>query len=559
MKKDTGEQLGRFTSSVAIQLSSIISDMDYISSDIIGRPDFLKNARMLAVGEGTNYELQESYYYLSNDIKAYYRVKSNYQIIWFNDRGNYIDSGAHDVASSFKTTIGQEPILTWPVKEIADKKRGAIYVFQSTGEEFFSSGNPELSAVRSVRLPSGIVGYMLVKVPIQELDYIFGEHDSSESGLCVLSSDGDTLYRNALFPAFLDFPAMMENTAKPKLDEGRYLYRVSTDKNTGITVISTKEYGLLYRDIWTDSWYLICLAFLLLGLMVFCISYYSKRLSIPLVQLRNRMTGMTLDTLAEPESTKVGKSYEEIEILSHSFDQMRNRLAEMVQKEILLTQIQSDERFRALQSQINPHFIFNSLNAISIMDQYGSRQQVSAACQELAQIIRYASQQDSDDATIAEEIEQAVSYVDIMQMRFGSRITADIHADSETALTPVPRLMLQPFLENIFAHAMDVHHQNIHIEISVTNRQDRLAILIQDNGRGFPPDVISTITEKMENATLGKIQEIRKHPITGGIGIVNTLSRLSLFFGDKFSFELRNKTTGGACVELNIERGNTHA
>lgn len=558
MKVETQTQLERLSSSVAFRVASLIADMDYISSDIIGRPDFLKNARNLSNGEGTNFDLQESYYFLSNDIKAYDRAKSNYQIIWFNDRGNYIDSRAYDVISSFKTTIERQQILDWPEKSIVDERRGSMYVFQSTGNEFFSSGKPELTSVRSVRMPTGIVGYLLIQVPLEHLQYLFSEHDTYQSGMCILTESGDVLYKNKLFPATFDLtgPDMEEDR---KSDGERYLYSIFTDRQTGLQVISTKKYGILYREIWSDSWYLLCLALFLLFLMIFCISYYSKKLSIPLVRLKNRMSDTTLNTLSEPEKTKTGSSYDEIETLSHSFDQMRNRLAEMVQKEILITKMQSDERFRALQSQINPHFIFNSLNAISIMGQDGSMERVSTACQELAQLIRYASQQDPNDATVAEEIQHAVSYVDIMQMRYGTRISYDIYSDPETDEISIPRLVLQPFLENIFSHAMDVNHRNIHIEIAATFSNDVLSIVIQDNGKGFPEETILNITKKMENATLGRIQEIREHPVVGGIGIVNTLSRLTLYYGKAFSFEIRNKETEGACISLRIEKRNNYA
>ena len=182
----------------------------------------------------------------------------------------------------------------------------------------------------------------------------------------------------------------------------------------------------------------------------------------------------------------------------------------------------ADARLDALRMQLNPHFLFNTLHAIAALverDPGGVRRMIAR----LSELLRLAMDSDAEhEVTLREELEFLRRYIEIMEIRFRDQLRVSIRADDDTLDERVPRLILQPIVENAFEHANGV------VEIDAHKRDGAIVISVVDNGPGVTPDSAE------------------------GVGITNTRARLAALYDGAASFTLKTRPEGGALAEIII-------
>jgi signal transduction histidine kinase len=189
----------------------------------------------------------------------------------------------------------------------------------------------------------------------------------------------------------------------------------------------------------------------------------------------------------------------------------------------------TEARLQALQMQLNPHFLFNTLHAISAL----MHQDVEAADKmlvRLSDLLRHALEStDTQEVTLREEIDFLTRYALIEQTRFGDRLKIEMNIAPETFDALVPNLVLQPLLENAVRHGIEPHARAGRIEVKAQRDGETLRIEVRDNGGGLAN---------------GKIVE--------GVGLSNTRARLKQLYAERQSFELTNASNGGVAVHVTL-------
>jgi two-component system, LytTR family, sensor kinase len=187
-------------------------------------------------------------------------------------------------------------------------------------------------------------------------------------------------------------------------------------------------------------------------------------------------------------------------------------------------------KLQALQMQLNPHFLFNTLNAIASLmhkDVKGADRMITR----LADLLRYALEStDEHEVTLRQELAFLERYLEIEKTRFGSRLTVRLEVPAETLDALVPNLILQPLVENAIKHGIERRSRPGLIELRARCEGDRLRLTLVDNGPGLPAQPAG-----------------RK-----GIGLANTRARLQELYGESHTFELHNGSEGGVVVEVII-------
>ncbi|MCI0534135.1 MAG: sensor histidine kinase [Verrucomicrobiales bacterium] len=211
--------------------------------------------------------------------------------------------------------------------------------------------------------------------------------------------------------------------------------------------------------------------------------------------------------------------------VSHAFDyyrQAQDREFRGVQLERRLT----EARLQALQIQLNPHFLFNTLHAISAL----MHQDVNAADRmivRLSDLLRYALEStDAQEVPLGQELDFLDRYLEIEQTRFGPRLAIHKQIDPFTLDAAVPNLILQPLLENAIQHGIEPHARPGRIDLSIRRQNGTLEIQVRDNGDGFLEE--------------GRPRE--------GVGLSNTRARLDQLYGAQHRFEFGNATEGAGFV-----------
>ena len=221
----------------------------------------------------------------------------------------------------------------------------------------------------------------------------------------------------------------------------------------------------------------------------------------------------------------------------------------MKERELLMETHLKDAQLKYLQAQINPHFLFNSLNAGAQLAMMENAEKTSIFVEKMADFFRYNVHKLEETATMAEEIEAVDNYVYILNVRFAG----DIHFEKEVADgvedVRLPSMILQPVVENAVNHGIRNTEWEGHIRLTVERTEDMVYVTIRDNGQGMTQERIRAVME-------GKVRAGDSSNDTSGIGIDNVLSRLELFFGRKNLLQIESGGPGqGTEVRISIPCG----
>ena len=253
---------------------------------------------------------------------------------------------------------------------------------------------------------------------------------------------------------------------------------------------------------------------------IFCSITYSKSVSKPIQALSNEMKTLTLNEYhIMPQENR----QDEIGILQDSFHYMIARNKELITQQYQAKLEKRNAQLRALQSQINPHFMYNTLQVIGGMALKKEAPEIYSVTIALSDILRYSLNFSQKMVSLEEEIEYLKSYIMIQNERFGGRIQLDFRLAPTTVECLIPKLILQPIAENSFEHGLPNKPGTwiLTIESEITEHND-LLVRIKDNGTGIEPERLAQI-KKMIDGDASKVLVTDSH-----IGLLNVHMRVKL-------------------------------
>lgn len=254
------------------------------------------------------------------------------------------------------------------------------------------------------------------------------------------------------------------------------------------------------------------------------------------------------DNVLTSLSTQVtSRSDREIFELEQAFNQMMLQLRSSTMNELAMREGTLQAQLSALQTQINPHFIYNTLNIISAKSMESGNFDVIELCDQFASMLRYATSTSSRTATLQEEIENAHNYLQLAKARYEDNLEYTIDMPKELTGLIVPKLTLQPLVENALTHGYD--GTNALRRLSVTGRLEagELHLRVRDNGTGFTPEMLASLSRRID-----EIQEDHcfASDASTHIGLINTCLRLHYYSKGAMRMSIRNED--GAVVELTM-------
>lgn len=533
-EKNTMSRLTSSAETVSAQMDRIYSDMAFISIDLLSRGDFYATTKKLYYNSRTPQSQREYYRILVDNMVTYSLANSIYQVIFFNPEGYFISNYHYNIDYHYGSRIDRNIIegLSW-LPDVQEKE-GAELLLPVEKNAFFEHDTDVIGLGRAIRDPGSIIGYIIVQADMDKLSYVFESSSLLHAGVRVLS-EGRVIYENGLFPGEQDY--------------GRYLMVSKDSPSTGITIMMAKTKADVLKEAMDAFFPLIVQGIVMLAIMICCIVIYSRKLSRPLIAFTKRLEKVTLDNLDMESEFEEYHDYYEIEYLCHAFADMRNRLNFMINETIVYKSLQMEERFRALQSQMNPHFMYNTLNVIGIMGLESGNNRINDACIKLSGLLRYSISDPYSNSTFAEEFDNIESYLELMKLRYEHKLSYRISLDERLKPLELPKLVLQPFVENALEHAFDKEHKSIDVHLSGELENGRWKIVISDNGKGFAKDSLDSLKKEVESFIQNDYDRTKNAARTGGIGVRNTIARLDLYY-EGFTYSFSNAQTGGAVVVL---------
>lgn len=207
-----------------------------------------------------------------------------------------------------------------------------------------------------------------------------------------------------------------------------------------------------------------------------------------------------------------------IEKLRRSMDKERI----MQEKELMMETHLKDAQLKYLQAQINPHFLFNTLNAGAQLAMMEGADRTYEYVQTVADFFRYNVKKQDNDVTVGEEVNLVDNYIEILNVRFSGDIHYDKQVDERLLGTPMPSMILQPIVENAVNHGIREMGDKGHILLKVYKDNNKVYISVKDNGKGMTPEEIDMVLN-------GKWKYVEQRGDSNGIGMDNIIARLRLY------------------------------
>lgn len=230
---------------------------------------------------------------------------------------------------------------------------------------------------------------------------------------------------------------------------------------------------------------------------------------------------------------------DEIGLIDNRFNAMVSRLNELVHENYIQGLQKKRAELIALQNQINPHFLFNTLESINSIASIVGAKEISSISQSLGDMLRYSIKINDEFVKLSDEINHIQHYVRIQNVRFDNRFMLSVALDAQLSGAKVMKLMLQPVVENALLHAFKKSKRTGTVKVAVSSDKQRLLIAISDDGVGIEDERLAEIRQRLAN-----------HDETESVGLQNVHSRIQLAYGPQFGLSIDSKAGAGTTVSL---------
>lgn len=311
------------------------------------------------------------------------------------------------------------------------------------------------------------------------------------------------------------------------------------------TVVIAESEGRLLTPIRAFRNELFLFGLIMLFITMLVTFFVSKGLTIPIKKMRKSINNLNLQTL-NPRISSV-PTVNELEDLNNSFIEMCERLKKSLDDVVDARSHEIQARMLALQAQMNPHFLYNTLSVISIKAENSNEFEIVKMCENLSDMLRYVAVESTKPVSLKNEIDYTLKYLELMEIRHLNQFECNIDIPEEMYDIQVPRLIIQPLVENSFKHAF-LNRPPWKINITGKTYNNFCEVTVEDNGTGFSSEFLNMIGEKI----LSKSFEIDLNNTENHrIGLLNICHRLQIISNDKTIIKISNSNiTGGAMITI---------
>ena len=521
---NTREQL---FDSMDANIENYFEQMNDFSREVMNS-DVFKETAMVTLPEEYESGRNTSSAFSQMYQEAYEMIQKKYQIGVVLNQGYYIWMGSHyHIAAVDGSQLHTYDGLT---------RDETPHVFYLPYNEYLeASGSTEAGEAYVVLARSMdrnnryLNGRAILEVMTTEEEFAENIEKAGGDGIArihIYDTYGNAIYRET----DLDLSEFLEKeTGESGRKDGSFVYvhRIFDDRVSVIYTISALEYY--------DRLFSFLIVALLAGAGVLLLGslltyHISRQISKPISAMCGNVKKINVEQGVYYQG--ISTDTEELQVLSDSLNWMCVQLEESLQHIITLKDYENHAKMLALQAQMQPHFLFNTLTTIGSMAEEAGNDRISRMCMNLTQMFRYISGDAGDGVRMFEEIRHMERYVDIMKERFPNcEFRMDIPL--EMMDIRIPKLTIQPLVENSFKYC---NRQKPEITVQGRLSEDGVWIVeVEDNGKGFSMEKKEEILEKCRE---GLKREKTFSSQIDGMGLVNVFVRLSLFYGQDMIYDI---------------------
>ncbi len=387
-----------------------------------------------------------------------------------------------------------------------------------------------------------VAGVYIMNIPVERVDALLSGGDRIDPAqIRVLNRQGLVIYA---------MPEGGEGAPARPTSETDEVYRIERRSRSGeMDVIYELPEKMLYYAVQRIQIpiFFICVAAVLLSILISAAigTYYTKRIEL----LTSSMAGVEKGDL----SIRVEeKGDDEIASLAHTFNDMCGKLQSYIDTVYEAELQRKNAEINALQMQINPHFLYNTLESIKAE----AVKEGAAATPEmivlLGNMFRMISHTDERFVTLDDELAYINTYLKLQSYRYDEVLDVDLKVEESELECGIPKLTLQPVVENIIRHGFEGIDRRGLVGITVKRNGEKLEITVYDNGLGMEEETLNTLRKKLEEKPFARDAGERGRRTGGGIGILNVHERLRLLFGKDYGITISSIISMGTAVKIVI-------
>ncbi|MBC8060811.1 MAG: histidine kinase [Clostridiaceae bacterium] len=449
----------------------------------------------------TNWEqsLSNENIYLDQYLKDF--NISNYNIQWDNIEGSYINS--EKISYPYVITLKKDLFDT------GNNKKYGVYIVSIPENE-----------IRSIMLGNDTK----VKRFIVNEEVIISAYKDKFVGKSI-----DQIFTNKMLKGDKGY-FINTNQSGPK-----DLVVYSKVFNTDYYLVEMKSYDMFISPVNQQRDKLLFIYFICVLIFTLAAGIISKGISTPLKELAEEMKNFDINNY---NSVSNIMRKDEIGSLQKSFFRMKTDIKNLMGENIEKERKKRAAELEMLQAQISPHFLFNTLNSIRWAAINNNNEKAANMVLSLVKLLRMIINKDGELITMENEIDNVNNYISILQMRHSININLEVRLEEDLKDYRIPRLLLQPIVENSIMHGAEDERIQINIKIYVKKTESECLILIEDNGNGFD-------TEKVNS------NKLKKNKFSG-IGLSNVNERIKLNFGEGYGLQINSEINKGTTVSINL-------
>jgi len=301
---------------------------------------------------------------------------------------------------------------------------------------------------------------------------------------------------------------------------------------TGFTLLGISEHAALVADLKQTQWLFTLMLFVMIILEVVFANKIADMLNKPLKRLIDAMKRVGRGDFAARTEADQGDEFFQ---LNSQFNGMVTQIDELISQVVDEQNHARQSELRALQYQIKPHFMYNTLNSIKYMAIIQGNERVGKQLSAFIELLEASLNKESDFSTLDFDLQLVKDYVSLQKYRYMGCFSMEYNISDEAKNCYVPRFLLQPLVENSILHGMDTKRNDNLIKIKANVSGGMLHIEVDDNGKGM--------TDEQKQKVLHQEADTKRQ--FNGIGVFNTRERLRLFYGQNMSFELQTELNKG--------------
>ncbi|MFX3635245.1 MAG: sensor histidine kinase [Candidatus Pristimantibacillus sp.] len=526
-------------SSKALSLSSIsieneLDKMEKLSFAIATDTTIQKYLRLIKNG-GTNYD---NYIVLTNirdrmvDLGGLDKYVKSIQIYDVNNREYAVGAQAITMNLDRLSRVKKESLVN---------QGGNTWVSPDTDDHSFTAAR-EIRSFQNMDLD--YLGTLAIRIDTNKLfaDYT-NAMNNNEAEMIILNNN------EAIYPETSSFPIeALHNFADGDKgyrlikEQGKsyfvtYFYSSELDW-TYYTVISFDD--IFHSIVQVKNTMIIALVILLIVSLVFALRF-ANQITKPIERLNTKMKRVQLgnfenvDQSAEPEL-----AMDEVGQMHRNFRVMLERINDLIQENYVKQLAIKDTQFKALQAQINPHFLYNTLESINWSAKMSNQTQISQMVEALGSLLRTSINLKEPIIPISKELEIVSHYITIQGFRFEERLDFQMDVPEELLYCGIPKLSLQPLIENAVNYGLEQMIDTCYIKIRVERQEELLFITVEDNGPGMKQEYADQLLQ-------GEVQTK-----SSGLGLRNIEERIKLLYGESYGMTVKSGINEGTIVSLKL-------